>query len=224
MSTAIESPSLIQPINSDVVLVPEVDQIQDSIETVKEGQSSIDLEAELKFTRERLETIASEERTGADAEKIALEELQKSTESLIAIHKELDEKQTQSSSLEEGDSNKVDLQSEIDCLSLKINEGEHQWSATKEVWRREYGPIEDNYDANSSNETKANSVYDIKLLQEQITNLQKQLDAVSLRRKQMVLETEEKYKRLTEKDDEVEQEVEQVEDKIEGELEENVVS
>ncbi|KAF8982167.1 hypothetical protein BGZ46_001703 [Entomortierella lignicola] len=163
------------------------------------GLSSIDLQDELKFTQERLEVIASEERTGADAEKVALEELQKSTESLISIRKELSEKHTQLSSLDEGDSSRSEIQSEVDRLTLERDEKEHQWSATKEVWRREFGPIEDNTsDSAKNNETKAKTEYDIKLLQEQITNLQKQLDAVSIRRKQMAAEAEEQQKRLAE--------------------------
>ncbi|KAF9206311.1 hypothetical protein BGZ49_002659 [Haplosporangium sp. Z 27] len=164
-----------------------------------EAGSSIDLQDELKFTQERLEVIASEERTGADAEKVALEELQKSTESLISIRKELSEKHTQLGSLDEGDSNRSEIQSEVDRLTLERDEKEHQWSATKEVWRREFGPIEDNTsDSAKNNETKAKTEYDIKLLQEQITNLQKQLDAVSIRRKQMAAEAEEQQKRLAE--------------------------
>ncbi|KAF9997614.1 hypothetical protein BGZ79_008713, partial [Entomortierella chlamydospora] len=138
-----------------------------------------------------------EEREGADAEKVALEELQKSTESLISIRKQLSEKNTQLSSLDETDSSRSEIQSEVDRLTLEQDEKEHQWSATKEVWRREFGPIEDNSSAPKT-EIKAKTEYDIKVLQDQITNLQKQLDEVSMRRKQMAAEAAEQQKRLTE--------------------------
>ena len=39
----------------------------------------------------------------------------------------------------------------------------------------------------------AKAEHDIKLLQDQIVNLQKQLDAVSIRRKQMAAEAEEQH-------------------------------
>ncbi|KAG0272863.1 hypothetical protein BGZ95_011347 [Linnemannia exigua] len=64
-----------------------------------------DLDAELTFCKERLEAIETEERTGADPEKIALEE------------------------------------AEIDALAKASSEKEHQWSATKEVYHREFGAI-----------------------------------------------------------------------------------
>ncbi|KAF9349277.1 hypothetical protein BGX26_012411, partial [Mortierella sp. AD094] len=185
------------PIESEATYVPVDEQIQHS-DKKRTGLVSIDLAEELKFTQERLEVIANEERTGADAEKVALEELQKSTESLISIRKELSEKNTQLSSLDETDSSRTEIQSEVDRLTLEQDEKEHQWSATKEVWRREFGPIEDNSSTAPKAEIKAKTEYDIKMLQDQITNLQKQLDAVSIRRKQMAAEAEEQQKRLAE--------------------------
>ncbi|KAF9919762.1 hypothetical protein FBU30_010587 [Linnemannia zychae] len=103
-----------------------------------------DLEAELIFCKDRLEAIEKEERTGVDPEKIALEELEKSTRSLISIREKWNAKQ------EELD--KIDAKAELD----------------------------------------------IKKLQEQIASLQKQLDAVSLKRKEMAANAAEQHKRLVE--------------------------
>ncbi|KAF9958418.1 hypothetical protein BGZ72_000406 [Mortierella alpina] len=124
-----------------------------------------DLAAELTFVQERLETIAKEERTGADGEKVALEEIDSDAK-------------------------------------------EHQWSATKEVYHREFGAITEDATIAPLTEGKAKAAQDIKQLQDQIASLQKQLDAVSIRRKQMAADAEEQHRRLEEEggvldDDEV---------------------
>ncbi|KAG0199164.1 hypothetical protein BGX28_007524, partial [Mortierella sp. GBA30] len=106
-----------------------------------------DLAAELTFVQDRLEAIAKEDRTGADGEKVALEELGKSTEALIAIRNVLGEKQILLESLDETDSNRADVQSEVDQLKKDLSDKEHQWSATKEVYHREFGPITDDTSA-----------------------------------------------------------------------------
>lgn len=124
-----------------------------------------------------------------------------------------------------------DVQLEIVRLTKETKAIEHQWSATKEVYYREFGPITDNAEpvtevkgkrGSSKNPFPPPSVdmfypshltpfdssfpvcqlakaeHDIKMLQDQIANLQKQLDAVSLRRKQMAADAEEHHRKLAE--------------------------
>ncbi|KAG0092550.1 hypothetical protein BGZ92_009447 [Podila epicladia] len=151
---------------------------------------------ELKFVRERLDTIAREERSGADPEKIALEELEKSTKALIISRRNLKTKESELTTLDISDTRFQDVQLEIVRLTKETKAIEHQWSATKEVYYREFGPITDN--AEPVTEVKAKAEHDIKMLQDQIANLQKQLDAVSLRRKQMAADAEEHHRKLAE--------------------------
>ncbi|KAG0035297.1 hypothetical protein BGZ82_005336 [Podila clonocystis] len=151
---------------------------------------------ELKFVRERLDTIAKEERSGADPEKIALEELEKSTKALIISRRTLKTKASELTTLDISDTRFQDVQLEIVRLTKETRGIEHQWSATKEVYYREFGPITDN--AEPVTEVKAKAEHDIKMLQDQIANLQKQLDAVSLRRKQMAADAEEHHRKLAE--------------------------
>ncbi|KAF9989367.1 hypothetical protein BGZ75_006656 [Mortierella antarctica] len=155
-----------------------------------------DLAAELTFVQERLEAIAKEERTGADGEKVALEELGKSTEALISSHQLLSEKQTQLDLLSGDDSTRAEVESEVDQLKNDSVAKEHQWSATKEVYHREFGAITEDVTTAPLTEGKAKAAQDIKLLQDQIASLQKQLDAVSIRRKQMAADAEEQHRRL----------------------------
>ncbi|KAG0333730.1 hypothetical protein BG004_000720, partial [Podila humilis] len=89
-----------------------------------------------------------------------------------------------------------DVQLEIVRLTKQTKDLEHQWSATKEVYYREFGPITDT--PAPVTEVKAKTEHDIKMLQDQIANLQKQLDAVSLRRKQMAADAEEHHRKLAE--------------------------
>ncbi|KAK3833870.1 MAG: hypothetical protein JOS17DRAFT_60780 [Linnemannia elongata] len=138
-----------------------------------------DLDAELTFCKDRLEAIEKEERTGADPEKVALEELEKSTRTLISVREQLAAKQEQLD--DAADSNDRDgVQVEIDALAKESSEKEHQWSATKEVYHPK-------------------AELDIKKLQDQIASLQKQLDAVSLKRKEMVADAAEQHRRLVER-------------------------
>ncbi|KAF9572260.1 hypothetical protein EC968_010126 [Mortierella alpina] len=165
-------------------------------EETKKIAPRADLAAELTFVQERLEAIAKEERTGADGEKVALEELGKSTEALISSHQLLSEKQTQLNMLTSDDSTRVDVESEVNQLRNDSVAKEHQWSATKEVYHREFGAITEDITSAPLTEGKAKAAQDIKQLQDQIASLQKQLDAVSIRRKQMAADAEEQHRRL----------------------------
>ncbi|KAF9136174.1 hypothetical protein BGW39_005556 [Mortierella sp. 14UC] len=156
-----------------------------------------DLDAELTFCKERLEAIETEERTGADPEKVALEELEKSTRGLISVREQLNAKQEQ---LNNADSttDRDTVQADINALTKESNEKEHQWSATKEVYHREFGAIVEDT-SKPVTVVKAKAELDIKVLQDQIASLQKQLDAVSLRRKEMVADAAEQHRRLVER-------------------------
>ncbi|KAF9550348.1 hypothetical protein EC957_000650 [Mortierella hygrophila] len=156
-----------------------------------------DLDAELTFCKDRLEAIEKEERTGADPEKVALEELEKSTRTLISVREQLAAKQEQLD--DAADSTDRDgVQVEIDALAKESSEKEHQWSATKEVYHREFGAIVEDT-SKPVTVVKAKAELDIKKLQTQIASLQKQLDAVSLKRKEMVADAAEQHRRLVER-------------------------
>ncbi|KAI1320544.1 hypothetical protein EDD11_000506 [Mortierella claussenii] len=161
------------------------------------AHSTLDLDAELITVQERLAAIKKEERTGADAEKVALEELEKSTQGLITIREQLSNKEKELAVLDESDNSRADVQTAVDRLTKEVGEKEHQWSATKEVWYREFGPITENKHSGIGSEVQAKA-HDIKVLQDQIESLQKQLDAVSIRRKQMAADAEEQHRRLAE--------------------------
>ncbi|KAF9154314.1 hypothetical protein BG015_001290 [Linnemannia schmuckeri] len=156
-----------------------------------------DLDAELMFCKDRLEAIEKEERTGADPEKVALEELEKSTRTLISVRERLAAKQEQ---LEDpaDSTNRDGVQAEIDTLAKESSKKEHQWSATKEVYHREFGAIVEDA-SRPVTVVKAKAELDIKMLQDQIASLQKQLDAVSLKRKEMVADAAEQHRRLVER-------------------------
>ncbi|KAF9347969.1 hypothetical protein BGX34_002782 [Mortierella sp. NVP85] len=158
-------------------------------------KTPVDYHAELKATQERLEAIAKEKRTGADAERVGLEELEKATKAVIEAHEAVSKKNDQLSSLDEDDSDRPVVQSELDQLTKDATEKEYVWSATKEVCHREYGPIVDNY--SPVTELKVQAERDIKSLQDQIANLQKQLELASIKRKQ----TEEEHRRLADQTD-----------------------
>ncbi|KAG0023639.1 hypothetical protein BGZ81_008048 [Podila clonocystis] len=171
---------------------------QDGTAQAKENEEDpiFENDPELKFVRERLDTIAKEVRSGADPEKIALEELEKSTKALIISRRNLKTKESELTTLDISDTRFQDVQLEIVRLTNETKGIEHQWSATKEVYYREFGPITDN--AEPVTEVKVKAEHDIKMLQDQIANLQKQLDAVSLRRKQMAADAEEHHRKLAE--------------------------
>ncbi|KAF9908215.1 hypothetical protein EC991_010141 [Linnemannia zychae] len=156
-----------------------------------------DLDAELTFCKERLEAIETEERTGADPEKIALEELEKSTRGLISVREQLNAKQEQLNNTD-STTDRDTMQAEIDALTKESSEKEHQWSATKEVYHREFGAIVEDT-SKPVTVVKAKAELDIKMLQDQIASLQKQLDAVSLRRKEMAADAAEQHRRLVER-------------------------
>ena len=130
-----------------------------------------------------------------------------------------------------------EVQADVDRLTKEADDMEHQWSATKEVCHREFGPIAEDVAApvteakgkgpqpgsqhhHHQKDVKLRSLtplllisfiqkkimvgfiakaeHDIKLLQDQIASLQRQLDAVSVRRKQMAADAEEQQQRLAE--------------------------
>ncbi|OAQ35584.1 hypothetical protein K457DRAFT_582581 [Linnemannia elongata AG-77] len=138
-----------------------------------------------------------EERTGADPEKIALEELEKSTRTLISVREQLAAKQEQLDNADDR-TDRDGVQVDIDALAKESSEKEHQWSATKEVYHREFGAIVDDT-SKPVTVVKAKAELDIKKLQDQIASLQKQLDAVSLKRKEMVADAAEQHRRLVER-------------------------
>ncbi|KAG0055603.1 hypothetical protein BGZ83_008037 [Gryganskiella cystojenkinii] len=197
----------------DPVSVSTTDSPEDN-HTKEQHQPTANQDPELIFIRERLQAIEKyervsddrrpaavylkEERSGVDGEKIALEELEKSTLGLWTARKLLADKKAEIESSTVADD---DTQVEIAELEKNLVVKEHQWSATKEVYHREYGPIAEENNAAPVTEIKAKAEHDIKMLQDQIANLQRQLNAVSIRRKEMAAEAEEQHKRLALTDD-----------------------
>ncbi|KAG0223606.1 hypothetical protein B0O80DRAFT_500705 [Mortierella sp. GBAus27b] len=178
MSTVVEDTPAAQP--------KEIEAQQE--EHPRSALSSVDYQAELKTVQERLEAIEKEERTGADAERVALEELEKATKSVIEAQEAVNEKRQQLNALDESDDDRSRVQAELDQLVKDADEKEHQWSATKEVYYREFAPLDEDPSA-SITALKAK-------LQEEIASLQKQLELASIRRKQMAADAEEISRRL----------------------------
>ncbi|KAG0317592.1 hypothetical protein BGZ97_005155 [Linnemannia gamsii] len=204
--TTSDSSTLIQEQEQQTQDEDDVAKDQNALEHTETSAASVavaavivpqaDLDAELTFCKDRLEAIEKEERTGADPEKVALEELEKSTRTLISVREQLASKQKQ---LDDADNTDRDgVQTEIDALAKESSEKEHQWSATKEVYHREFGAIVEDT-SKPVTVVKAKAELDIKKLQDQIVSLQKQLDAVSLKRKEMVADAAEQHRRLVER-------------------------
>ncbi|KAF9974160.1 hypothetical protein BGZ65_008878 [Modicella reniformis] len=155
--------------NTTTPQLPAIQSLQD-----KSGKA-VDYHEELKTVQERL--------------------LEKSTKALIAAREASNAKKAQLESLDESDSNRSKVQSELDELLKVTGEKEYQWSATKEVFHREYAPVGEDYSAPVT-EIKAKAEQDIKLLQEQIASLRKQLEDASIKRKRMTIDA--KDQRLAE--------------------------
>ncbi|KAG0239093.1 hypothetical protein BGW41_007936 [Actinomortierella wolfii] len=158
---------------------------------------AFDIRAELDFVKARLETIPKDvSDQKVNEERVALQELQKSTEIYIASQDALAEKQQQLANVQDNDGVRAVLQSQVDQLSQETKAKERQWSATKEVYHREFGELMDSPKKLSS--VRAKTEIDIQQLQEQIAHLQRQLDTVAARRRQMMADAEEHRRRFAE--------------------------
>ncbi|KAG0080102.1 hypothetical protein BGZ93_003774 [Podila epicladia] len=182
---------------------------------------SLDITYELKFVKDRLATIARDEDPEEEPERLALSEIERSTEALIASRKVLSERQRQLAFMDAGDSQRPALQAEVTQLMSESKYKERQWTANKEAYYREFSsgtavvitsttgtsvgadgipepiaPVPRKLSP-AEEEMKARAEKDVKVLQDQIALLQKQLDAVASRRKQMAIDAEE-YQRRTE--------------------------
>ncbi|KAF9975802.1 hypothetical protein BGZ73_000393 [Actinomortierella ambigua] len=154
-----------------------------------------DIHAELDFVKARLETIAQDlSDPRINEERVALQEqLQKATENYIASQEELAAKQQQLSNNMHNEGVRVVLESQVDFLTEETKSKERQWSATKQVYHREFGELMDSPRKMSS--VRAKTEVDIRQLQEQIAHLQRQLDTVAARRRQMMADAEEHRRR-----------------------------
>ncbi|KAF9305394.1 hypothetical protein BGZ74_010353 [Mortierella antarctica] len=181
---------------------------------------SLDITYELKFVKERLATIARDDDPEEEPERLALLEIERSTEALIASRKVLSERQRQLAFMDAGDNKHPALQAEVTQLMSESKYKERQWTANKEAYYREFSSgtavvITSTTAASvgvdgipepiaaaprklspAEAEMRARAEKDIRMLQDQIALLQKQLDAVASRRKQMAIDAEEYQRRM----------------------------
>ncbi|KAI9242208.1 MAG: hypothetical protein BYD32DRAFT_404147 [Podila humilis] len=180
---------------------------------------SLDITYELKFVKERLATIARDDDPEEEPERQALLEIERSTEALIASRKVLSERQRQLAFMDAGDSKRPALQAEVTQLMSESKYKERQWTANKEAYYREFSSgtavVITQTTANvgldgirepimavprklslAEAEMKARTENDIRVLQDQIASLQKQLEAVATRRRQMAIDAEEYRRRM----------------------------
>ncbi|KAF9107357.1 hypothetical protein BGX29_006565 [Mortierella sp. GBA35] len=153
----------------------------------------LDLEGELIYFRDRLAGLQHGQ-PDVEKERIALLELEKSTEALMNSRKVLSDKQRQLLLLHINDSRRPNLQAEVALLTTESRSMEHQWRTGKEVYHQDYvvaaAAAAAAAAAKANAELRAQTEKDIVVLREQIANLQRQLDAVAARRANMLFATQ----------------------------------
>ncbi|KAG0043063.1 hypothetical protein BGZ83_011881 [Gryganskiella cystojenkinii] len=150
----------------------------------------LDITGELRFVKERRTILSEEGRPHGDDEWAALYELERTTESLVASRRVVSEKQRQYSLLDPSDTQRsMAMYAEVLQLTAESKQRQNQWSAIKEAYHRDF------VIAQAQAALRAASIeQDIRVLRTQIASLQKQLDAVSLRRKQMLTDADEQHR------------------------------
>ncbi|KAF9572693.1 hypothetical protein EC968_009594 [Mortierella alpina] len=127
-------------------------------------------------------------------------ELGKLTETLLVNRVVMSEKLRQHILLHINDSRRLNLQAEIMQVSTDSRPMEHQWITLKDIYHRDFvvaaAKAAAAAKAKAVAEQKAQTEQDIALLKGQIAVLQKQLDAIRARRKQMSVDAEEQRRLL----------------------------
>ncbi|KAF9359850.1 hypothetical protein BGX26_011227 [Mortierella sp. AD094] len=158
----------------------------------------VDLAGELEKIKARLAVLVGNSQLDMDSEIAALLELEKSTETLIISRKTISEKQRQFILLHINDGRRPSLQAELIQLINENKVVQHQWSVSMEVYHQDYvvaaAAAAAEAAAKANAELKATLENDVKILKSQIANLQRQLDAVASRRRQMLADAEEQHK------------------------------
>ncbi|KAF9907994.1 hypothetical protein EC991_010342 [Linnemannia zychae] len=153
----------------------------------------LDLPGELIYFKDRFADLHCNQ-PGFEQERIALLELETSTEALMNLRKVLTEKQRQLLLLHINDSRRPNLQAEVVQLTTECRSLEQQWRTGKETYHRDYvvaaAKAAAAAAAKANAELKAKTEKEIEVLKGQIANLQRQLDAVSARRAQMLFATQ----------------------------------
>ncbi|KAG0259430.1 hypothetical protein BG011_002642 [Mortierella polycephala] len=130
---------------------------------------------------------------GFENERAVLSALERLTDQLITSRKALSEKQRQLIVLHINDSRRI--QAEVQQLLETCRNMEQQWITDREAYYRDYvlaaAAAAADRAAKARAELKAKTEQEIRLLQDQIANLQRQLDAVAARRKQMYADAQE---------------------------------
>ncbi|KAF9123165.1 hypothetical protein BGW39_009213 [Mortierella sp. 14UC] len=153
----------------------------------------LDLAGELIYFKDRFADLQHGQ-PGFEQERVALLELERSTEALMDSRKVLTEKQRQLLLLHINDSRRPNLQAEVIQLTTECRSMEHQWRTGKEAYHRDYvvaaAKAAAAAAAKANAELKAKTEKEIDILKGQIANLQRQLDAVAARRAQMLFATQ----------------------------------
>ncbi|KAF9947094.1 hypothetical protein BGZ72_010883 [Mortierella alpina] len=155
----------------------------------------VDLNGELQAIKNRLEIIDNEGNPNSESERRMLMEQGKLTETLLVNRVVMSEKLRQHILLHINDNRRLNLQAEIVQVSTDSRLMEQQWIALKEIYHRDFvvaaAKAAAAAAAKATAEQKAQTEHDIGLLRGQIAVLQKQLDAIRARRKQMSVDAEE---------------------------------
>ncbi|CAO3569186.1 unnamed protein product [Mortierella alpina] len=155
----------------------------------------VDLSRELQAIKNRLEILNHEGNPSSETERGALLELGKLTETLLMSRVALGEKLRQHILLHINDSRRLNLQNEIMQVATDSRPMEQQWITLREIYHRDYvvaaAKAAAAAKAKAVAEQKAQTEHDIELLKGQVAALQKQLDAIRARRKQMSADAEE---------------------------------
>ncbi|KAI8604180.1 hypothetical protein EDD21DRAFT_402236, partial [Dissophora ornata] len=163
--------------------------ISDSSTESMDTLHNVDLNGELEKIKQRLQILAGDAQTSSVSEKAALLELEQSTEALILSRRMMNERQHQLILLHITDSKRPNLQAELAQLSENRKLMAEQWSTDMDAYYREFvvaaaaAAVEAAAKANA--ELRAKLEHDIRILNGQIANLQRQMDAVAARRRRM---------------------------------------
>ncbi|KAI1317912.1 hypothetical protein EDD11_007574, partial [Mortierella claussenii] len=139
--------------------------------------------------KDRLTFLENSRQPDLERERAALIELERSTEALINSRRVISEQQRQIIVLHINDSRRPLLQADLMQLMTDSKAMHQQWCYDMEAYHQEFvvaaAAAAAEIAAKAKAELKATLVHEIKILEGQITRLQKQLDGVGSRRKQM---------------------------------------
>ncbi|KAF9435663.1 hypothetical protein BGZ76_005776 [Entomortierella beljakovae] len=169
----------------------------------------VDFAGELEKIRGRLAVLSNDSQSDMESEIILLKELEKSTEMLVISRKLISEKQRQFILIHINDSrrpckyllmdpHRPSLQTELLQLINDNKVVQSQWCVDMEAYHQEYvvaaAAAAAEAAAKANAEQRVTLESEIKILRDQVTNLRRQLEAVTSRRKQMLADAEEQQR------------------------------